>query len=74
MPTMAQNEMDTLEAMLDTYDITTVVEALADICSEKADHVQSAWQDLALAKLWDRNAQRLYRTRDILENPTAAAR
>ena len=43
-----------LEAMVDSYGLEGVLFALSDICSEKADHVQTNWQDNALAKQWKR--------------------
>lgn len=48
--------LDALEAMVDKIGLANLVEALAEICSAKADHVQSNWQDDALAAVWDRDA------------------
>ena len=42
-----------LEPMLDNEGLPAVLDALAFICSEKADHVRSSWQDEATAKVWE---------------------
>jgi hypothetical protein len=49
--TKLQNE---IEAILDRHPIDELVSALAEVCANKADHVN--WQDKHLAKLWQRNA------------------
>lgn len=46
-----------LEAMIDTHGLSTVLSAIVAICHAKAAHVESNWQDKALAKLWTRNAK-----------------
>lgn len=51
---------DILEDLMDQYG-QTVIDALADVCSEKADHARSAWQDEVLAILWERAAHNLYK-------------
>jgi hypothetical protein len=43
---------DALESLVDQFTLRTVLERLADVCDAKADHVQSAWQDSALAGCW----------------------
>jgi len=50
---------DTLESLVDAKGMTTVLETLAQIASEKADHIATNWQDTGLAKEWDRLAARL---------------
>ena len=46
-----------LESMVDTVGLSAVLDALASICSEKADHVRTTWQDEGLARLWDKSAK-----------------
>jgi hypothetical protein len=58
---MTNHEMADLESLIDRYGLNGVVMALAAICNEKAEHVQSTWQDKALAKAWETNASRLDR-------------
>jgi hypothetical protein len=43
-----------LEDTIDRMGIAKFLEAIETICFEKADHVQSAWQDAALAKAWSK--------------------
>lgn len=50
-----QNDNMVLEAMVDAYGLQVVLMALANICYEKAEHVDHAWQDSTLARAW-RNA------------------
>jgi hypothetical protein len=39
-----------LERLVDENGLTAVLDALATVCYEKADHVQSNWQDSALRR------------------------
>lgn len=43
-----------LEAMVDRNSIRDVVNALAEICSAKAEHLRANWQDTAGARAWER--------------------
>lgn len=43
-----------LEQLIDTYGLKNLLIALADICSEKAQHVQENWGDRQLKKNWDK--------------------
>ncbi|MCH8807004.1 MAG: hypothetical protein IH986_13060 [Planctomycetes bacterium] len=58
----------TLEAMLDTHGIGSLIDWLADVCHEKAEHVRSNWQDAALADAWEGVARELDR-RDASDIP-----
>lgn len=51
-------EMD-LEAMIDRNGLTHVVNTLAVICMEKAEHLRHNWQDLTSAKAWDADGRTL---------------
>jgi hypothetical protein len=53
-----------LEALIDADDLRSVVETIADICGEKAEHIRSNWQDAATASVWDRAARRILRVTD----------
>lgn len=55
------HDKDVLEAMVDSTSLATVVELLAEICHEKADHVYVTWQDCELAAQWTRDAKKLLR-------------
>lgn len=63
---LTKAEADAVESMIDRYTLHKVVEALAQIASEKEEHVQSNWQDKALALKWARAARLLdYASGDI---------
>ena len=57
MRALDQAEIDGIEAMIDAAGLSAVLDAVATICHEKADHVQSNWQHTALAKQWTRAAK-----------------
>jgi hypothetical protein len=48
-----------LERLVDENGLTAVLDALATVCHEKADHVQSNWQDSGLAKCWKSAGKRV---------------
>ena len=48
-----------LEAILDSSKLSTVVQALGEICFAKAEHLQSNWQDRELAHIWERAGNKL---------------
>ena len=53
------NLLNELETKVDVYGIAAVLCKLAEMASEKADHVRTNWQDERLAKDWDTLAARL---------------
>jgi len=46
-----------LEALVDGFGLSTVLDMLRDICHEKADHIRTNWQDNELAASWDRDGR-----------------
>ena len=56
---LSQVDMDRLEAMVDNVGLSWVVDALAEICFLKADHIEQTWQDRALALAWSRAGTKL---------------
>jgi len=50
-----------LEDMIDTYGLEAVLDALGEICDEKAEHIRSNWQDSVTARPWNLIAARLWR-------------
>jgi hypothetical protein len=44
--------LEQLEHLIDQNSLQTVLNTLADVCHEKADHIQSDWQDTFTANLW----------------------
>lgn len=49
---MDEQDKTALEMLMDKYSLKTVLEAISEICHEKAEHVQSAWQDDKLSAAW----------------------
>jgi len=45
-----------LEAMVDRVGLRNVLHALEHICGAKAYHLESNWQDKAMAKAWEHAA------------------
>jgi len=64
---MKTEDLATLEGLVDTYSLPRVLEALAEVCNDKASHLRSAWQDENAAKRWDGAAK--YLTRAAFVNP-----
>jgi len=52
-------ETRALEGLVDVTSLDIVVETLADICGEKADHIRASYSDEPLAQLWSRRAGQL---------------
>jgi hypothetical protein len=46
-----------LETEIDECGLELVLDAIAEICHGKADHVASAWQDREMARAWTRAAK-----------------
>lgn len=42
-----------LEALIDLLGLESVLSSIASICLEKADHIESNWQDASLSKCWE---------------------
>lgn len=60
MAQMAKDDVTTLETdFVDRYDMQTVLETLAQIAAEKADHLRSDWQDWLAARDWNEAARRI---------------
>lgn len=50
---------NTLETLIDRNGLAAVLSALSQICSDKAEHLRSNWQDEASAKEWDKHSRRI---------------
>ncbi len=57
-----------LEQLMDTYGLPAILDALAEVSREKAEHVRSTWQDYALARMQDKNARLLETTATRVEH------
>ena len=49
---MQISEKDVLESFMDLYSMETLLDVMAQISLEKAEHIAREWQDNALAKQW----------------------
>jgi len=49
---MTQVQQDQLEALVDACGLDLVLGGLANICAEKAAHLDSNWQDHTSARYW----------------------
>jgi hypothetical protein len=58
---MAKHSIDNieedLEAMVDRYGVSAILNGLANICAAKSEHIATNWQDASLAKLWDKDSR-----------------
>jgi hypothetical protein len=59
MRNLTPEQKTDLESMIDGASLYRVIEALVEICHEKAEHMSSNWQDKALAKDWTDCGKRL---------------
>jgi hypothetical protein len=48
-----------LEHLIDQHSLSAVLDAIQEICFDKAVHVAENWQDTALAKKWNKCANHL---------------
>lgn len=57
---LGQIDKDMIEALIDEHSLSDVVQALAEICREKAEHIRTNWQDdTALVRAWARVASKI---------------
>jgi hypothetical protein len=49
---LTTEEMGQLERLIDRHHIFAVLDAMADICHGKSEHVLTAWQDVARSRAW----------------------
>jgi hypothetical protein len=50
----SQQMQDTLEALIDSHNLASVLQALAYVCGEKAEHLRVNWQDTTAARHWEK--------------------
>lgn len=67
---MQSTLMAQLEDLVDTTSIAAVVAKLAEIASEKADHVRTNWQDERLAADWEKVAAKLLNAEVFIREKT----
>lgn len=54
-------EREALEALIDKTSLHQVLNAIAGICEDKAEHMRTNWQDQPAANEWARHAHALER-------------
>lgn len=59
MQDLTNIDADAIEVMIDRFGLDAVLETVADIAREKADHIRVNWQDSINARSWDRIANRI---------------
>jgi hypothetical protein len=57
-----------LEQHVDKVGLSSVLNILAEICHEKAGHLQSAWQDSVAAKSWTKDGKLIEKVVSKLNN------
>lgn len=48
-----------VEHLIDLHGVAEVLNAVAQVCSEKAEHLRANWQDTRSAKAWDKASVRV---------------
>lgn len=56
---MEDNLTNQLESLVDSHSLETVIEALAEICFLKGEHLRTNWQDKTTAKVWEKVGNKL---------------
>jgi hypothetical protein len=59
LPCVPRELLVTFEGAIDSHGLANVIDALAEICAEKADHIRENWQDGQTAGPWSRMSERL---------------
>jgi hypothetical protein len=59
-------DKDTLEGIIDIHGLPEVVRMLAEICSEKAEHILVNWDDKALADRWNKASAQIGQALSLL--------
>lgn len=69
---LTKADSEEIESILDRASLHKFLDGLAQICFEKAMHVDETWQDRTLSKMWDRagsSIEKLAFSKNILEIP-----
>lgn len=57
--TLNRDEERELETLVDRTSVAAVLEALGNICDEKANHLREAWNEPDAAKTWEKDGARI---------------
>jgi hypothetical protein len=55
-------EHEAIEALIDRYNLAAVLEAVADVCEDKAQHIRENWQDEPTSRLWQYASRKVQAT------------
>ena len=58
-PAREQEIEEALKRRIDGHSFAGAINVLAEMCYQKAEHIEANWQDKMLARLWRREGQRL---------------
>lgn len=61
MNDLKQTDVEKLEMLVDSAGLAAVLDALAVVCQEKSEHINTVWQDKPLARTWQKAAAKLER-------------
>lgn len=50
-----------IETLIDKYGVSGMLNAMANICYAKAEHIRENWQDHELAKDWEKRGAKIAR-------------
>ena len=56
---LTQSELMELELVIDAHGLSKTLNAIAEICAEKAAHVGATWTDRELESRWNRCAAKV---------------
>lgn len=65
---LTKSELIDLEMIVDSRGLPKLLDAIADICRAKSEHIATNWQDKALADLWDARADVVANTVPTIQN------
>lgn len=65
---LTSDEEYDLEELIDKHSLKAVLDTLADISYEKADHIRTDWQDEVAAKSWEKDAKKIEHIAVGIEN------
>lgn len=52
--------MPTTEDLIDSLGVKGLLESMADVCQDKAEHIRANWQCETLAEAWEMRSRLLY--------------
>lgn len=58
---MKKQDIEALEGIIDRNSPSSVLNEMANICFEKAQHTRENWQDYPLANQWEKTGQKIAR-------------